>query len=105
MVVTYLQVTTYPSQDPNLYMHKTLQLSLSAENYQEAHVGELKRSIKGDKGPITMSSISTPCDDDGEDMVIDGMNDAGRLSMGHIVGIVCGMLDSFLLGNVFIAGE
>mmetsp|Transcript_43380 Transcript_43380/g.77958 ORF Transcript_43380/g.77958 Transcript_43380/m.77958 type:complete len:531 (+) Transcript_43380:229-1821(+) len=103
VVVTYSQITTYRSRDPNLGTNEILQMPLSTEDYREAYVGELKRSLEGYKDLISVSSISTPFDDNGGgNKAMDGTNDAGGLSMGNTIGIVCGIAAFVLLVGGFV---
>mmetsp|Transcript_4901 Transcript_4901/g.8824 ORF Transcript_4901/g.8824 Transcript_4901/m.8824 type:complete len:361 (+) Transcript_4901:876-1958(+) len=100
VLVTYSQSTTYRSIDPNLDVATMLRLPLSTDEYRMQYMQGLKLNLDGYEDLESVSSITTPFDDDDDadgNRAVDGTNDAGGLSTVHVIGIACGAAAFLLL--------
>jgi len=94
LVVTYTQITTYRTDDPNLNIEQIIEMPLQTPVQRDRYVGTLKRTNNGYDQLTDVSGI-TATDDipiDNPDSGKDGTEAAGGggLSTGVIAGIAAG---------------
>ena len=95
LVVTYTQITTYRTDDPNLNIEEIVEMPLQTAVQRDRYVGTLKRNTNGGYDQLTGVSAITATDDipvDAPDSGEDGTEDAGGggLNTGAIAGIAAG---------------